>query len=113
MRRSRIRRGLGDYEQALAKARQAVALAEQAHQRVQVLARNALAEARTGLGEDASDDHRRALDMAREIVARHEECRALIGLGEDAAALELARRYGFRLVGRRGFDLSAGEWKQY
>ena len=75
--------------------------------------RNALAEARTGLGEDASDDHRRALELAREIVARHEECRALIGLGEDAAALELARRYGFRLVGRRAFDLSAGEWKQY
>ncbi|QUQ63738.1 SARP family transcriptional regulator [Kutzneria sp. CA-103260] len=105
--------GGGDHEEALAKARQAVTLAEQAHPRIQVLALNALAEARTGLGEDASDDHRRALDLAREIVARHEECRALIGLGEDAAALELARRYGFRLVGRHVLDLSPGEWKQY
>jgi tetratricopeptide (TPR) repeat protein len=105
--------GGGDFEQALVKARQAVALAEQAHQRVQVLTRNALAEARTGLGEDASDDHRWALDVAREIVARHEECRSLIGLGEDAAALEVAQRYGFGLVARRGFDLSTGAWKQY
>ncbi|MFI9383160.1 BTAD domain-containing putative transcriptional regulator [Kutzneria sp. NPDC052558] len=98
--------GAGDHAQALIKAREAVALAEQTEPRILALALNAVAEARTGLGEDASDDHRRALALAREIVARHEECRALLGLGEHAAALELARRYGFRLVGRHVLDLS-------
>jgi len=99
----------GDLEEALAAARQAVTLAESLSGRLQVLARNSLADARAALGEDASDDYRRALDLAREIVARYEECRALIGLGEDAAALALARRYGFRLVGRHVLDLSPGE----
>jgi hypothetical protein len=83
-------------------------VAEQAHGRIHVVAQHA-GRGRAALGERTGED----FDLAEDIAARYEECRAVSGLGRSDDALERARRHGFRQVGRHSIDLSPIGQKQY
>jgi tetratricopeptide (TPR) repeat protein len=86
-----IHRDAGRTTEALDNATAAVAIADAAGNRVlEACARNALAVATHAAGRPAIEIYQQALRIARGIGARHEECKALIGL----ATVQLhCRRY--------------------